>query len=104
MQFMVSARRSGSSRYLRCVCLAAAALGATSCATTAGGGRQTRLLVTTEPPGVTLYVNGANMGPTPARIVVTLGESWMVAPAHGQRQPERNCPMCEARRLTSLVK
>jgi hypothetical protein len=31
--------------------------------------------VTTEPPGATLYVNGANMGPTPARIDVRPGES-----------------------------
>jgi hypothetical protein len=77
MQFLASARRSGSSRWIHCVCLAAAALGATSCATTAGGGSQTRLLVTTEPPGVTLYVNGANMGPTPARIDVMPGESSM---------------------------
>jgi hypothetical protein len=75
MRFTASARRTGTSRWTYCACLAAATLWAAACATTGGGGRQTRLLVTTEPPGATLYVNGANMGPTPVRIDVAPGES-----------------------------
>lgn len=55
-----------------CVCLAAAAFGSAACAT--GGGAQARLFVTTEPPGATLFVNGANMGPTPVTIQVKPGE------------------------------
>jgi len=52
------------------VCFAVAAFGSAACATAGGGGAQTKLLVTTEPAGATLFVNGANMGPTPVTLQV----------------------------------
>jgi len=55
---------------LLCVCFAVAAFGSAACATAGGGGAQARLLVTTEPAGATLFVNGANMGPTPVTLQV----------------------------------
>jgi hypothetical protein len=55
---------------LLCVCFAVAAFGSAACATAGGGGAQTTLLVTTEPAGATLFVNGANMGPTPVTLPV----------------------------------
>ena len=55
---------------LLCVCFAVAAFGSAACATAGGGGAQTKLLVTTEPAGATLFVNGANMGPTPVTLPV----------------------------------
>ena len=59
---------------LLCVCFAVAAFGSAGCATAGGGGAQTTLLVTTEPAGATLFVNGANMGPTPVTLQVKPGE------------------------------
>jgi hypothetical protein len=59
------------------VWLAAAAFAASACATTGGGGLQTLLRVTTDPPGATLFVNGANMGPTPAALEVNPRESTL---------------------------
>ena len=53
---------------------AVAVVGSAACATAGGGGAQTKLLVTTEPAGATLFVNGANMGPTPVTLQVKPGE------------------------------
>jgi hypothetical protein len=57
------------------VCLALAASGAAACAMAGGRGAQTKLHVTTEPAGATLFVNGANMGPTPVTLSVKPGET-----------------------------
>jgi hypothetical protein len=57
-----------------CVWLAAAAISSAACASAGGGGTQTKLVVTTEPTGATLFVNGANMGPTPVALQVKPGE------------------------------
>jgi len=70
-----SASAGVTSRWVLCVCLTAAATGAPACATAAGGGPQTKLRVTKDPPGATLFVNGANMGPTPALVEVKPKES-----------------------------
>jgi len=75
MACAASASADVTSRWVLCVCLTAAAIGAAACATAGRGGPQTLLRVTTEPPGATLFVDGANMGPTPARIEVKPGES-----------------------------
>lgn len=67
--WQASARPAAANSRMLCACLAAA-IASAACATSGGGGAQTKLLVTTEPAGATLFVNGANMGPTPVTLPV----------------------------------
>ena len=71
---VVQAQGVGMKAPVLCVCLAAAAIGSAACASAGGGGAQTKLLVTTDPTGATLSVNGANMGPTPVALQVKPAE------------------------------